>query len=80
MTPVPSKGRPKEIVRLSEETVAALAERAKTEGVTKSDIMRRAIERELSGEPCADNRATNEEAQRHKDERDGSRERQRRPC
>ena len=44
---VPSKGRPKEIVRLSEETVVALAERAEAEGVSKSDIMRRAIEKEL---------------------------------
>lgn len=44
---VPSKGRPKEIVRLSEETVAALVERAEAEGVSKSDIMRRAIEKEL---------------------------------
>lgn len=42
-----SKGRPKEIVRLSEKTVAALVERAEVEGVSKSDIMRRAIEKEL---------------------------------
>lgn len=47
MPGVTSKGRPKEIVRLSEETVAVLAARAKAEGVSKSDIMRRAIEREL---------------------------------
>lgn len=45
-----SKGRPKEIVRLSEETVAALVERAEAEGVSKSDIMRRAIEKELGTE------------------------------
>jgi predicted transcriptional regulator len=48
VSPMPSKGSPKEVVRLSEDTVAALAERAKAEGVSKSDIMRRAIENELS--------------------------------
>lgn len=47
MPDVTSKGRPKEIVRLSEETVAALAAQAKAEGVSKSVIMRRAIEKEL---------------------------------
>lgn len=51
VSPMPSKGRPKEIVRLSETTVEALAERAKVEGVDKSTIMRRAIERELGIEP-----------------------------
>lgn len=49
---VPSRGRPKEIVRLSEETVAALAARAEAEGVSKSDIMRRAIEKELGVTRC----------------------------
>lgn len=47
VAPVTSKGSPKEIVRLSEATVAALAEQARVEGVSKSDIMRRAIEKEL---------------------------------
>lgn len=79
MTPMPTKGTGKEIVRLADPLREKLREVAEAEGVTKSDIMRRAIERELSGEPCADNRATNEEAQRHEDERDGRRERQRRP-
>lgn len=51
---VPSKGRPKEIVRLSEETVAALVARAEAEGVDKSAIMRRAIEKELGIEPTTD--------------------------
>jgi predicted DNA binding CopG/RHH family protein len=44
---MPSKGRPKEIVRLSEEAVEALKAKAADEGVPKSDIMRRAIYREL---------------------------------
>lgn len=52
MSGMPSKGRPKEVVRLSEETVTALAELAEAEGVSKSDIMRRAIEKELGIEPC----------------------------
>lgn len=44
---VTSKGSPKEIVRISEEAKAALVKRANDEGVPKSDIMRRAIYREL---------------------------------
>lgn len=44
---VTSKGSPKEIVRISETTRAALVEQAAAEGVSKSDIMRRAIEKEL---------------------------------
>lgn len=47
MVRMPSKGRPKEIVRLSEDAVEALAKKAKDEGVPKSNIMRRAIYREL---------------------------------
>jgi predicted DNA binding CopG/RHH family protein len=47
IAPMPSKGRPKEIVRLSEEAVEALKAKAADEGVPKSDIMRRAIYREL---------------------------------
>lgn len=55
MPSVTSKGRPKEIVRLSEETVAALAAQAKVEGVSKSVIMRRAIEKELGITPDSEN-------------------------
>jgi hypothetical protein len=44
---VTSKGSPKEIVRLSEEARDRLVERAAREGVSKSDIMRRAIYKEL---------------------------------
>lgn len=51
VAPMPSKGRPKEIVRLSPETVQALVKQAEAEGVDKSTIMRRAIERELGIEP-----------------------------
>lgn len=47
---MPSKGRPKEIVRLSEEAVEALVKRAEDEGISKSDVMRRAIYRELGME------------------------------
>lgn len=48
---VTSKGSPKEIVRLSETTRAALVKQAAAEGVSKSDIMRRAIEKELGIKP-----------------------------
>jgi hypothetical protein len=48
---VTSKGSPKEVVRLSAATRLALAERAEAEGVSKSDIMRRAIEKELGIAP-----------------------------
>jgi hypothetical protein len=48
---VTSKGSPKEIVRISEATRDALVERAAAEGVSKSDIMRRAIEKELGIDP-----------------------------
>jgi hypothetical protein len=48
--PVTSTGSPKEIVRISEEAKAALVKRAAEEGVPKSDIMRRAIYRELGVE------------------------------
>ncbi len=48
---MPGKGRPKEIVRLSETTRDALVERAQAEGASKSDIMRRAIEKELGIQP-----------------------------
>lgn len=47
VSPVTSKGSPKEIVRLSEEARDLLARRAEDEGVSKSDIMRRGIYREL---------------------------------
>lgn len=47
VAPVTSKGSPKEIVRISEEAKVALVKRANDEGVPKSDIMRRAIYREL---------------------------------
>jgi len=49
--PMPTKGRPKEIVRLSEQAVEKLAKRAHDEGVPKSAIMRRAIHKELGIEP-----------------------------
>jgi hypothetical protein len=51
VSPVTSKGSPKEIVRLSETTRAALVAQAEAEGVSKSDIMRRAIEKELGIKP-----------------------------
>ena len=51
MSPVTTKGTGKEIVRLADPIREALAERAKAEGVSKSDIMRRAIEKELGIEP-----------------------------
>lgn len=47
VSPMTSKGRPKEIVRISEEAKAALVQRAKDEGVPKSDIIRRGLYREL---------------------------------
>ena len=50
---VTSKGSPKEIVRISEEAKVALLKRANDEGVPKSDIMRRAIYRELGMEEHA---------------------------
>lgn len=47
MSPVPTKGTGKEVVRLADPIRDALAKQAETEGVSKSDIIRRAVKREL---------------------------------